>query len=102
MFPQRAFAKKLSLSHQRTKSNIQIRTKKFDLQFSPKKSKALEVTNNSPTNKQIRQERASTGFKRSESLQLQISNGPLTRTDNQWFSESMGVQPSLIKSQGRM
>ena len=46
IFPQRNFAKKLSLNHQRIRSNIQLRSHKFDLHWSSKKTKDMAVENN--------------------------------------------------------
>ena len=46
LFPQRGFAKKLSLNHQRIRSNIQLRSHKFDLHWSSKKTKDMVVENN--------------------------------------------------------
>lgn len=50
LFPTRNFAKKLSVSHQRIRSNMQLRTRKFDLHLNSKKAKDLIVENQrSPT-----------------------------------------------------
>lgn len=50
LFPQRDFAKKLAITHQRTKSSVQLRSRKFDLHWSSKKVKDMVVENNrSPT-----------------------------------------------------
>lgn len=46
LFPQRDFAKKLSISHQRVKSSVQLRSQRFDLQWSQKKSKEIRVSTN--------------------------------------------------------
>lgn len=50
LFPQRSFAKKLSLTHQRLKNNHQLRSRKFDLNINSKKVKDLIIENQrSPT-----------------------------------------------------
>ena len=46
IFPQRNFAKKLSLNHQRIRSNVQLRSQKFDLHWTSKKAKDMAVENN--------------------------------------------------------
>jgi DNA-binding transcriptional MocR family regulator len=43
LFPQRDFARKLSVSHQRTQSSIQFKAQRFDLKWTPKKNSALIV-----------------------------------------------------------
>jgi hypothetical protein len=43
LFPQRNFAKKLALNHQRVKSNVQFRSHKFDLHWTSKQSRNLVV-----------------------------------------------------------
>jgi hypothetical protein len=43
LFPQRDFARKLSVSHQRTRSSIQLKAERFNLKWSPKKNSALIV-----------------------------------------------------------
>lgn len=43
LFPQRDFARKLSVSHQRTRSSIQFKAQRFDLKWTPKKSNGLMV-----------------------------------------------------------
>lgn len=45
LFPQRSFAKKLSVTHQRLKNNLQLRSRKFDLNLNSKKVKDLVVEN---------------------------------------------------------
>lgn len=46
LFPQRPFAKRLSMSHQRIKSSVQIRSKKFDLHWTSKNAKNMVVESN--------------------------------------------------------
>ena len=50
LFPQRNFAKKLSFNHQRMRSNVQLRTHKFDLHWTSKQSKNMTVENNKQLN----------------------------------------------------
>lgn len=45
LFPQRDFAKRLSTSHQRTKSSIQLRSQRFDLHWTTKRAKNLLIEN---------------------------------------------------------
>ncbi len=57
LFPQRNFAKKLANYHQRIKSNIQLRSRKFDLHLNSKKVKNLVVeSSRSPTSQSIKRE----------------------------------------------
>lgn len=45
LFPQRDFAKRLSTSHQRTKSSIQLRAQRFDLHWTSKRTKNMAIEN---------------------------------------------------------
>jgi len=46
IFPQRTFAKKLAMTHQRAKSSVQIRSRKFDLNWNSKNGKNMVVESN--------------------------------------------------------
>lgn len=45
LFPQRDFARRLSTSHQRTKSSIQLRSQRFDLHWTSKRAKNMLIEN---------------------------------------------------------
>lgn len=49
LFPHRNFAKKLSISHQRVRSSLQLRSQKFDLHWTPKQAKHMVVENIRPS-----------------------------------------------------
>jgi hypothetical protein len=53
LFPQRNFARKLATSHQRIKSSIQLRSQKFDLHWTSKKTKPLLIENHREPRQQI-------------------------------------------------
>jgi len=58
IFPQRNFAKKLALNHQRVRSNIQLRSHKFDLHWTSKKAKDMAIENNrAPTSQPSKRQR---------------------------------------------
>ena len=46
LFPQRDFARKLAMSHQRIRSSIELRVRKFDLRGTSKKTKDMVIENN--------------------------------------------------------
>lgn len=46
IFPQRNFAKKLSIAHQKVKSSVQPKVPKFDLHWTSKNSKNMMIGNN--------------------------------------------------------
>jgi len=52
LFPKRDFAKKLSISHQRIKSSVQLRSQRFDLRWTQKKSKDMKNSTNGMTGSQ--------------------------------------------------
>ena len=99
LFPNQSYSKKLSISHQRSKSITQLRNRKFDLQFSPKKV----PTGRSPTKQPfVEHEARRTLFRGSvgEGHQFQIVNGCVGTDESRHYNMTLSQPlPSKIRSQ---
>lgn len=70
LFPQRSFAKKLALQSQRAKSNFQVRSKRYDVDLSPRRPTGRR----SPPRVEHQTARG-TLFRSGGSEQLEVRNG---------------------------
>ena len=104
LFPQRNFAKKLGITHQRNKNNLQVRSEKYDLHWTSKKKEQVMLIDNKRGTTSLPSQRINHHASISQHKSTQLKSHPLALSarplTQQAFSSTL-PPPALSKEKNQ-